>query len=127
MSPEAERTILEGVSILSSETHLASYRRGWWDGVTPLNIQYVIPTKIALIHSEISEALEGYRTDAMDTHLPHRSAIEVELADAMIRIADLAGFLDLDLAGAILEKMEYNANRADHNTEARAAAGGKKF
>jgi len=127
MDTDAAALILEGVSALVTETHLASAKAGWWNGAHPNNMHLVIPTKIALIHSEISEALEGYRTDAMDTHLPHRRAIEVELADALIRIGDLAGVLNLDLAGAILEKMEYNANRADHKLEARAAAGGKKF
>jgi NTP pyrophosphatase (non-canonical NTP hydrolase) len=53
--------------------------------------------------------------------------IEVELADAVIRIADLAGALELDLGSAIAEKMAYNAQRADHKPEARAAAGGKSF
>ena len=37
--------------------------------------------------------------------------VEVELADAVIRIADLAGALGLDLGGAIAEKLEYNRNR----------------
>jgi NTP pyrophosphatase (non-canonical NTP hydrolase) len=78
-----------------------------------------------LIHSEVSEALEGVRKDTADTHLPHRKAVEVELADAMIRIFDLAGQMDLDLAGAILEKLAYNQQRADHKPEARNAIGGK--
>jgi NTP pyrophosphatase (non-canonical NTP hydrolase) len=63
----------------------------------------------------------------MDDHLPLRSMLEVELADAVIRIADLAGALDLDLGGAIAEKLAYNAKRADHNPENRAAAGGKAY
>src|SRR5690606_39556838 len=56
---------------------------------------------------------------SMDTHLPDRRAIEVELADALIRIGDLAGMLDLDLASAVIEKMEYNAIRADHKLSVR--------
>ena len=82
---------------------------------------------LALVHAEISEALEGHRKRLMDDHLPHRPMIEVELADAVIRIADLAGYLDLDLGGAIIEKLEYNRTRADHKLANRAMAGGKAF
>lgn len=83
--------------------------------------------KIALIHSEVSEALEGARKNLMDDHLPHRKMIEVELADVIIRVADLCGALKLDLGGAVVEKLEYNANRADHKKENRNKVGGKKF
>ena len=51
----------------------------------------------------------------------------MELADAVIRIMDLAGAMGLDLAGAIVEKLAYNQTRADHKTENRNADGGKKF
>ena len=86
-----------------------------------------IGTMIALCHSELSEALEGARKDLFDDHLPDRKMLEVELADCIIRILDLAGSLDLDVAGAIAEKHRYNANRADHKRANRAADGGKKF
>lgn len=86
-----------------------------------------IGTLIALCHSELSEALEGARKDLFDDHLPDRKMIEVELADCIIRILDMAGALNLDVAGAIAEKHQYNANRADHKLANRAADGGKKF
>ena len=82
---------------------------------------------MALIHSEISEALEGGRKGKMDDHLPHRYAVEVELADALIRIFDTAGAMKLDLAGAVIEKLAYNQQRADHKPENRFAEGGKAF
>lgn len=82
---------------------------------------------LALIHSEISEVLEGVRKDKMDDHLPHRKAEEVELADALIRIFDYAGGFNLDIQGAYEEKSAYNKVRADHKKEARLAPGGKKI
>jgi len=123
--------------------YIASFNSGWWDEA--LDIKYLlslssanrgmldffnktlVASKLDLIHSELSEALEGYRKDLYDTHLPNRLMIEVELADACIRIFDLAGYLKLDLEGAIIEKFEYNKNRPDHKKENRMKEGGKKI
>lgn len=82
---------------------------------------------IALMHSELSEMLEGERKNLMDSHLPHRKSAEVELADLLIRAFDYAGKFDFDLDGAVAEKMAYNAQRADHKPAARLAEGGKAF
>lgn len=82
---------------------------------------------LALIHSEVSECLEGVRKNLMDDHLPHRRMEEVELADALIRIFDYAGGFGLDIGGAFAEKMKYNSERADHKPENRVADGGKAF
>jgi NTP pyrophosphatase (non-canonical NTP hydrolase) len=82
---------------------------------------------LMLIVSEIAEAMEGERKDLMDDKLPHRKMVEVELADALIRIFDYAGAFGYDLQGAYEDKMEYNRTRIDHTYEHRAQAGGKKF
>lgn len=116
--------------------HGASKAAGWWTNLAtgesttsergqPPKVN--VPEKLCLIHSEVSEAMEGHRKNRMDDHLPHRPMLEVELADAFIRICDLAGGLGLDLPGAIWEKLAYNAQRADHKLENRLAADGKKF
>jgi NTP pyrophosphatase (non-canonical NTP hydrolase) len=67
--------------------------------------------RIALIHSELSEMVEGIRKDAQDDKLPHRKMEEVELADTLIRMEDYAGTYGLDLGGARNEKEAYNAGR----------------
>lgn len=82
---------------------------------------------LMLIVSEVSEAMEGERKGLMDDHLPNRSMAEVELADAVIRICDYAGRWGYDLGGAIVEKLEYNRTRADHQIVNRLKDGGKKF
>lgn len=105
------------------ECHATSTEAGWWNDFN----NHTIAAKLCLVHSEVSEAMEGLRKNSMDDHLPHRKMVEVELADALIRIFDIAGKLDLDLEGAYNEKREYNKNRADHKLENRAKEGGKQF
>lgn len=119
--------------------HKASADAGWWhdphsgaDRKAHVNEgtrfgKALVAEKLALIHSEVSEAMEGHRKGLQDDKLPHRPMLEVELADAVIRIADLCGALGYDLGGAIAEKMAFNAVRPDHKPEARAAAGGKAY
>ena len=121
---------------LQSACHGAAKDAGWWtDAETgedvrtwpPKFLRLWIGTKLALVHSEVSEGLEGHRKGLMDDKLPHRPMLEVELADAVIRICDLAGGLGFDLGGAIAEKLAFNAQRPDHKPEAREAAGGKSY
>lgn len=109
---------------LAKEIHKDNVAAGWWPkDVTP----EVLGTKLCLIHSEVSECMEGVRKGIPDDKLPHRSMEEVEMGDAIIRILDYAGARGLDLDGAIAEKRAYNAQRADHKIENRLAAGGKSF
>jgi NTP pyrophosphatase (non-canonical NTP hydrolase) len=100
----------------------------WWQDIqTGERIERNKGELLCLIHSEISEAMEGERKDLMDDKLPHRKMAEVELVDALIRIFDYAGAFGYDLEGAYQEKMAFNAQRADHKHEARAAANGKRW
>ena len=80
-----------------------------------------------LIVSEIAEAMEGDRKNLMDDHLKHRPMLEVELADALIRIFYFAGKHGLDVAGAMVEKLVYNTTRADHKPENQNKVNGKKY
>lgn len=111
---------------LAAEIHAANAH--WWhDPATGERLQRNKGELLMLIVSEVSEAMEGARKGLMDDHLPHRSMEEVELADVLIRLMDYAGGFGFDLDGAVAEKRAYNATRADHQSAARLAAGGKKW
>jgi NTP pyrophosphatase (non-canonical NTP hydrolase) len=99
---------------------------GWWDGNLREN-PLAFSNKLFLIVSELVESLEADRKDLADDKLPHRHGREVELADATIRIFDLAGAFGFDLEGAINEKLEFNRTREDHTREHRASKNGKKY
>ena len=127
---EMNFNLYEAAKTLTGACHAASYNAGWWhdrEGKYLADNPLTFSNKLCLIHSEISEAMEGDRKGKMDDHLPSRPMREVELADALIRIFDLAGAYGLDVAGALVDKMAYNATRADHKKEVRESSGGKAY
>jgi len=116
------------INNLKSDVYADNVNAGWYsDPKTGERLERNIGEMLMLIVSEVSEAMEGYRKNLRDDKIKHRPMIEVELADACIRIFDLAGYLDLDLGGAIAEKRKFNATRQDHKLENRAKENGKKF
>lgn len=86
------------INKLCKEAFETAKSKGWHDEPREMG------TLLALIHAEVSEALEA------DRKKDHDNFVE-ELADVCIRIFDLCGSLNIDLENAILKKMEYNKSR----------------
>lgn len=134
-----EQNIAVTLTNLQNEIHQGNVLVGWWtDLKTGVDLteearlgtrlgKALVAEKLALVHSEVSEALEGHRKSLNDDKLTDRLQIEVELADAIIRILDLAGALRLDIGGAIQAKRQYNAKREDHQISNRMGVNGKAY
>ena len=97
------------------EIHENAVEHGWWDNAATLEEKLeIIPEKLLLIITELAEATEDYRVKRMDTYLGAGGKPEgfwVEVADAVIRILDLAGAHKVDLEHIIELKHMYNKTR----------------
>ena len=97
------------------ETQSLVYRtaqsKGWYTSPPDAD---KIGAQLALIHSEVSEALECLRERRMVTYCGpdgKPEGFEIELADAAIRIMNTMSWLGYDLETAIETKNKYNAKR----------------
>ena len=124
--PYTDQEVIKLLYHLGKQIHCDNKK--WWTNLTTgEKKERNVGEMLMLAVSELSEALEGHRKNLQYTHLPHRKMFEVELADTIIRILDMAYGLGYDVGTALVEKMCYNLNRDDHKIENRLKDGGKKY
>ncbi|WP_052362224.1 hypothetical protein [Geminisphaera colitermitum] len=108
---------------LASEIYAIGKASGFYDHAHT-DPEFNHAEKLALMHSELSEALEGLRDGPFpgkaDDKPTYRPMVEVELADTIIRIMNYATHCGLNVAGALVEKAAFNATRGHRH-------GGKRF
>jgi NTP pyrophosphatase (non-canonical NTP hydrolase) len=101
--------------VIGEDIYKIAEAKGWWEG------ERNDSELIALMHSELSEALEGLRHgNPPSDHIPEFTAAEEELADCIIRILDMCHARGWRIADAMAAKMEFNRSRPYKH-------GGKKF
>lgn len=96
---------IEALDTIAAKVHQLAVLKGFYDYPTEAG------TRIALIHSELSEGLEALRTHAVDDKLPAYPGLHVELCDALIRILDLLHYLGASAGEITARKHAYNIMR----------------
>lgn len=97
---------MKKVEIVSpSEIHQLARDKGWWD---ERKVPSAIPELICLMHSELSEALEGFRTQIPSGE---KGCLGEELADCIIRIFDMAVACNIDIVREVEKKHLFNQTR----------------
>lgn len=102
------------LTTLMNEAHNCAVAHGWWEDDNDNDAE-----KIALMHSELSEALEDLRSGHppeevrydVDGKPGKPGGVPIELADVIIRIFDYCGRNGIDIEAAVVEKMNYNQSR----------------
>lgn len=114
MPSNADNGITFSLKQWQREVHALARANGFWDHETVGSTDFegygahlnpsIVPEKLALITGEASEALEEHRDD-------NDEKMEVELADIIIRVLDLAEYKGFDMDRAVEAKHKKNLSR----------------
>lgn len=101
-----EQNLISYLSAFGDAVHANAREKGWWEKPREF------PELVALMHSELSEALEAYRAgDPPDDKIPEFSGMTAELGDCIIRILDFCHAKGLPIEEALIAKHKFNKTR----------------
>lgn len=106
----------ESISEMQAKVHALAKLKGWHPD-EPVDSNR-LGALLALVHSEVSEALESVRGGELEMFIRSDGKPEglpSELADVVIRVMDMCGLLGINLAEAVRAKHAYNTTRSQRH------------